>query len=234
MATNWTAVEDTGGEPYTDIRYEKSAAPEEGIAKITIARPEVRNAFRPQTIIEISRALEDAREDPSIGVIVLTGEGEQRRSARAATSACAATPATSTRRGRAASGVGRFHVTDLHIQIRRLPKPVVAMVAGYAIGGGHVLHLVCDLTIAAENARFGQVGPQGRLLRRRLRRGPARRTWSGRRRRRRSGSCAASTPPQEALEMGLVNTVVPLERLEQETVAWCGRCSRCRPSRCAC
>ena len=132
----------------------------QGIAKITIDRPEVRNAFRPQTIVEISRALEDAREDTEIGVIVLTGEGPDWRSARAAISGCAATPATWRRTRRAERGIGRFHVTDLHVQIRRLPKPVVAMVAGYAIGGGHVLHLVCDLTIAADNARFGQVGPK--------------------------------------------------------------------------
>ena len=124
-----------------------------------IARPEVRNAFRPRTIIEISRALEDAREDPEVGVIILTGEGpdafcsggDQR--VRGDSGYLNDDDA-----GRA--GIGRFHVTDLHIQIRRLPKPVVAMVAGYAIGGGHVLHLVCDLTIAADNARFGQVGPK--------------------------------------------------------------------------
>ena len=107
------------------------------------------------------------------------------------------------------------------VQIRRLPKPVVAMVAGYAIGGGHVLHVVCDLTIAADNARFGQTGPQGRQLRRRLRRERTVARSSARRRPRRSGSCAASTTPQQALEMGLVNAVVPLERLEEETVQWC-------------
>src|SRR5687768_1222556 len=136
---------------YEDIRFETA----EGIAKITIDRPEVRNAFRPRTIVEISDALERAREDTDVGVIVLTGEGplafcsggDQR--VRGDT-------------GYVAEGakVGRFHVTDLHVQIRRLPKPVVAMVAGYAVGGGHVLHLVCDLTIAADNARFGQTGPR--------------------------------------------------------------------------
>ena len=144
---HWTAAGD-----YTDIRYELSG---DGIAKITINRPEVRNAFRPETLIEISDALDSAREDASIGVIILTGEGpdafcsggDQR--VRGDTGYVAA-----------GAAVGRFHVTDLHLQIRRLPKPVVAMVAGYAIGGGHVLHLVCDLTIAADNARFGQVGPK--------------------------------------------------------------------------
>ena len=134
----------------------------------------------------------------------------------------------------AAPGVGRFHVTDLHVQMRRLPKPIVAMVAGYAIGGGHVLHIVCDLTIAADNARFGQTGPKVGLVRRRLRRVRARRAGRARRRPRRSGSCAASTAPQEALEMGLVNTVVPLEELERETVAGAARCSPSRPSRCGC
>ena len=158
MPTIWTAA----GE-YEDIRYEKSGEPSRtGIAKITIDRPEVRNAFRPQTIVEISQALQDAREDTEIGVIVLTGAGEL------------AFCSGGDQRVRGDSGYladdeagnpdptrpGRFHVTDLHVQIRRLPKPVVAMVAGYAIGGGHVLHLVCDLTIAADNARFGQVGPK--------------------------------------------------------------------------
>src|ERR1044072_5739672 len=135
---------------YSDILYELSG---DGIAKITINRPEVRNAFRPQTIIEISAALDRARENTTVGVVVLTGEGPL------------AFCSGGDQRVRGDTGyetepgkVGRFHVTDLHIQIRRLPKPVVAMVAGYAIGGGHILHLVCDLTIAADNARFGQTG----------------------------------------------------------------------------
>ena len=137
----------------------------EGIAKITIDRPEVRNAFRPETLIEISDAMERAREDAEVGVIVLTGEGPDAFCSGGDQRVRGDT-------GYVAGGasVGRFHVTDLHVQIRRLPKPVVAMVAGYAIGGGHVLHLVCDLTIAADNARFGQVGPKRRLVRRRLRR----------------------------------------------------------------
>src|SRR5207245_10678026 len=202
-----------------DIRYEKSAPPEQGIAKITIARPEVRNAFRPRTVVEISRALEDAREDTQIGVIVLTGEGPD------------AFCSGGDQRVRGDSGyldeghagpgaVGRFHVTDLHVQIRRLPKPVVAMVAGYAIGGGHVLHLVCDLTIAAENARFGQVGPRvgsfdggfgAGLLASRVGPKKANEIWF----------LCRQYVAQEALQMGLVNTVVPLERLESETVGWC-------------
>src|SRR5580692_6905434 len=155
MPTTWIPA----GE-YTDIRYEKSA--DGGIAKITIDRPAVRNAFRPLTVIEISRAMTQAQEDHQVGVIVLTGEGtlafcsggDQR--VRGDSGYLAEEQLQSP----SGAGVGRFHVTDLHVQIRRLPKPVVAMVAGYAIGGGHVLHLVCDLTIAADNARFGQTGPK--------------------------------------------------------------------------
>jgi naphthoate synthase len=222
MPTTWIAA----GE-YTDIRYEKSdgegrAGPDKGIAKITINRPEVRNAFRPLTVIEISRALTQAQEDLEVGAIVLTGEGPQ------------AFCAGGDQRVRGDSGYlsedaagdpdptrpGRFHVTDLHIQIRRLPKPVVAMVAGYAIGGGHVLHLVCDLTIAADNARFGQVGPRvgsfdggfgAGLLANLVGPKKAKEIWF---------LCRQYTAAQ-ALEMGLVNTVVPLERLEEETVGWC-------------
>jgi naphthoate synthase len=219
VSTSWIPVAAPGGDTYTDIRYEKSAGPDAGIAKITIARPEVRNAFRPRTIIEISQALEDAREDTEVGVIVLTGEGpdafcsggDQRvRGDSGYLDEDAA--------GRA--GVGRFHVTDLHIQIRRLPKPVVAMVAGYAIGGGHVLHLVCDLTIAADNARFGQVGPKvgsfdggfgAGLLANLVGPKKAKEIWF----------LCRQYSAEEAREMGMVNTVVPLERLEAETVAWC-------------
>jgi naphthoate synthase len=219
MSTTWNPVPEAADGPFADIRYEKSSAPDQGIAKITIARPEVRNAFRPRTIIEISRALEDAREDTSIGVIVLTGEGpdafcsggDQR--VRGDSGYLNDDDA-----GRA--GVGRFHVTDLHIQIRRMPKPVVAMVAGYAIGGGHVLHLVCDLTIAADNARFGQVGPKvgsfdggfgAGLLANLVGPKKAKEIWF---------LCRQYTA-EEAREMGMVNTVVPLERLEEETVQWC-------------
>jgi naphthoate synthase len=219
MSTDWIASGPEGTEAYTDIRYDKSAGEDRGIARIMIARPEVRNAFRPRTIIEISEALEDAREDPEIGVIILTGEGpdafcsggDQRvRGDSGYLNDDAA--------GRA--GVGRFHVTDLHIQIRRMPKPVVAMVAGYAIGGGHVLHLVCDLTIAADNARFGQVGPKvgsfdggfgAGLLANLVGPKKAKEIWF----------LCRQYSAEEAREMGLVNTVVPLESLERETVGWC-------------
>jgi naphthoate synthase len=215
MSTGWIAASPGGGESFTDIRYEKSAPPQQGIAKVTIARPEVRNAFRPRTVIEISRALNDAREDTSIGAIVLTGEGPD------------AFCAGGDQRVRGDTGyleegqtVGRFHVTDLHVQIRRLPKPVVAMVAGYAIGGGHVLHLVCDLTIAADNARFGQVGPRvgsfdggfgAGLLAELVGPKKAKEIWF----------LCRQYDAQQALAMGLVNAVVPLERLEEETVQWC-------------
>jgi naphthoate synthase len=203
---DWRAAGD-----YEDIRYEIA----DGIAKITIDRPEVRNAFRPETLIEISDALERARSDTSVGVIVLTGEGplafcsggDQR--VRGDT-------------GYVASGaaVGRFHVTDLHVQMRRLPKPIVAMVAGYAIGGGHVLHVVCDLTIAADNARFGQTGPKvgsfdggfgAGLLANLVGPKKAKEIWF----------LCRQYDAEEALQMGLVNRVVPLEELEEETVAWC-------------
>jgi naphthoate synthase len=211
MAIEWTAGE---GE-YTDIRYELSG---DGIAKITIDRPEVRNAFRPQTVVEISQALERAREDTSVGVIVLTGEGELAfcsggdQNVRGDTGYLS-DPAEP-------GAVGRFHVTDLHVQIRRLPKPVVAMVAGFAIGGGHVLHLVCDLTIAADNARFGQVGPRvgsfdggfgAGLLASLVGPKKAKEMWF----------LCRQYDAGEALAMGLVNTVVPLDSLEAETVAWC-------------
>jgi naphthoate synthase len=208
MSVTWTAAG-----TYDDIRYELSG---DGIAKITIDRPEVRNAFRPQTVVELAAAFEAAREDPDVGVIVLTGEGplafcsggDQR---------VRGDQGYETEPG---SGVGRFHVTDLHVQIRRLPKPVVAMVAGYAVGGGHVLHLVCDLTIAADNARFGQTGPRvgswdggfgASLLRDLVGTKRAKEIWL----------LCRQYDAQQALQMGLVNTVVPLDRLEEETVAWC-------------
>ncbi len=231
MPTTWIPA----GE-YTDIRYEKSADLGEGessaaIAKITINRPEVRNAFRPLTIVEIGRALEDAREDTEVGAIVLTGAGElafcsggdQRvrgDSGYLSEDALGAGAGAGEGAGAAKAAVGRFHVTDLHIQIRRLPKPVVAMVAGYAIGGGHVLHLVCDLTIAAENARFGQTGPKvgsfdggfgAGLLANTVGPKKAKEIWF----------LCRQYDAREALAMGLVNTVVPLDRLEAETVQWC-------------
>jgi len=197
---------------YADIRYELSG---DGIAKITIDRPEVRNAFRPQTVVELSRAFTAAREDESIGVVVLTGEGPLAFCSGGDQRARGDTGYLSDD-----GGVGRFHVTDLHVQIRRLPKPVVAMVAGYAVGGGQVLHVVCDLTIAADNARFGQTGPRvgsfdggfgAGLLARQIGQKRAKEVWF----------LARQYDAATALDWGLVNAVVPLEHLEEETVAWC-------------
>src|SRR5439155_6144147 len=184
--------------------------------KITINRPEVRNAFRPQTVIELSQAFELAREDTSVGVIILTGEGDK--------AFCSGgdqrVRGDSGYEERPGSGVGRFHVTDLHVQIRRLPKRVVAMVAGYAAGGGHVLHVCCDLTIAADNARFGQTGPRvgsfdggfgATVLAAQIGQKRAKEIWF----------LCRQYDAQKALDWGLVNAVVPLERLEEETVQWC-------------
>jgi naphthoate synthase len=200
---------------YRDIRYQTA----EGIAKITINRPEVRNAFRPQTLFELSDAFNLARDDPEVGAIIFTGEGEL--------AFCSG--GDQRIRGDdgylgddevAQRGIGRLNVLDLQIQIRRLPKPVVAMVAGYAIGGGHVLHLVCDLTVAADNARFGQTGPRvgsfdggygSGLLARTVGLKKAKEIWF----------LCRQYDAQQALDMGLVNTVVPLVRLEEETVQWC-------------
>jgi naphthoate synthase len=202
---------------FDDIRYETG----EGIARITICRPEVRNAFRPQTLFELSDAFDLARDDPDVGVVVLTGEGPD------------AFCSGGDQRVRGADGylgddkvakrgIGRLNVLDLQIQIRRLPKPVVASVAGYAIGGGHVLHLVCDLTIAADNARFGQTGPKvgsfdggygSGLLARTVGVKRAKEIWF----------LCRQYDAATALEWGLVNTVVPLADLETETAAWCRR-----------
>jgi naphthoate synthase len=196
---------------YEDIRYETA----DGIAKITIDRPEVRNAFRPETLIEISDALERAREDTDVGVIVLTGEGPL-----AFCSGGDQNVRGDTGYMPSGASVGRFHVTDLHVQMRRLPKPIVAMVAGYAVGGGQVLHVVCDLTIAADNARFGQTGPRvgsfdggfgAGLLANLVGPKKAKEIWF----------LCRQYSAEEALDMGLVNRVVPLEELEEETVAWC-------------
>jgi naphthoate synthase len=205
-----TAWKESG--EYADICYETS---DDGIAKITICRPEVHNAFRPQTIIEISAALTVAREDPSVGVIILTGQGDR------------AFCSGGDQRVRGDTGyqtdehsVGRFHVTDLHVQMRRCPKPIVAMVAGWAIGGGHVLHVVCDLTIAADNAVFGQVGPRvgsfdggfgASSLAQLVGLKKAKEIWFLCRR----------YDAQAALDMGLVNAVVPVADLERETLRWC-------------
>jgi naphthoate synthase len=195
---------------YDDILYDVA----DGIARITINRPEVRNAFRPRTLFELSDAFLAAREDPSIGVVILTGAGNE--------AFCSG--GDQRIRGHAGyvgdDGVPRLNVLDLQRQIRSLPKPVIAMVAGYAIGGGHVLHVVCDLTIAAENAVFGQTGPKvgsfdggfgASHLARIIGHKKAREIWYLCRR----------YDARQALEMGLVNAVVPLERLEEETVQWC-------------
>ncbi len=224
MSVTWQAAAE-----YEDIRYELAAG--EGwdpsaptIAKITIDRPEVRNAFRPETVIELMDAFERAREDPAVGVVILTGEGplafcsggDQRVRGSHGGYVTGADPSQAGQHQTA----GRFHVTDLHVQIRRLPKPVVAMVAGYAIGGGHVLHVVCDLTIAADNARFGQTGPRvgsfdggfgASVLSRLVGPKKAKEIWF----------LCRQYDAQEALDMGLVNTVVPLDELEAETVRWC-------------
>jgi naphthoate synthase len=211
MSVTWTPA----GE-YADIRYELSG---DGIAKITINRPEVRNAFRPQTLFELREAFTLAQDDPSVGVIILTGEGPD--------AFCSG--GDQRIRGDdgyigddsvAKKGIGRLNVLDLQIQMRRCPKPVVAMIAGYAIGGGHVLHVCCDLSIAADNARFGQTGPKvgsfdggfgSGLLARQIGQKRAKEIWF----------LCRQYDAQTALDWGLVNSVVPLEQLEDETVQWC-------------
>lgn len=218
----WRAVTcDDNGKEFTDIIYEKAVG--EAIAKITINRPERRNAFRPQTVKELIFAFNDARDDSSIGVIILTGKGTE--------AFCSGgDQALRNKDGYADyENFGRLNVLDLQVQIRRLPKPVIAMVAGYAVGGGHVLHMVCDLTIAADNAIFGQTGPKvgsfdagyGSSIMSRLV-GPkkAREMWF----------TARFYPASEAERMGLVNTVVPLEKLEQETTKWCREILRNSPT----
>jgi naphthoate synthase len=195
---------------YTDIKYQKY----QGIAKIMINRPEVRNAFRPLTVVEMMKALDDARNDAEIGVIILTGEGEE--------AFCSG--GDQKIRGDAGyvddQGVHRLNVLDFQRQIRTCPKPLIAMVAGYAIGGGHVLHLMCDLTIAAENAIFGQTGPKvgsfdggygASYMARIIGQKKAREIWY----------LCRQYNAQQALDMGLVNTVVPLAKLEEETIQWC-------------
>ena len=204
--TTWTAAA-----TFTDIKYELSGT---GIAKITINRPEVRNAFRPLTVKELLQAFEMAHEDESVGVVILTGEGEL--------AFCSG--GDQRIRGHAgyigSDGVPRLNVLDLQKKIRGIPKPVVAMIAGYAIGGGHVLHVVCDLSIAADNAVFGQTGPKvgsfdgglgSSYLARIVGQKKAREIWY----------LCRQYDAQQALEMGLVNTVVPLADLESTTVQWC-------------
>jgi naphthoate synthase len=206
MPETWTSIQ-----TFKDIKYERT---DDGIAKITISRPEVRNAFRPQTVGELKEAFDLARDDGEIGVIVLTGEGPD--------AFCSG--GDQRVRGKAgyvdSKGVPRLNILDVQKQIRSLPKPVVAMVAGYAIGGGHVLHVVCDLTIAADNARFGQTGPKvgsfdgglgSSYLARIVGQKKAREIWF----------LCRQYDARQALDMGLVNTVVPLARLEEETMQWC-------------
>jgi naphthoate synthase len=211
-AADWRA-----GAEFEDIRYETSG---DGIAKITIDRAEVRNAFRPQTIVEIGRALELAREDTQVGVIILTGQGDLAFCSGGDQRVRGDTGYLTDPSGGPSQGVGRFHVTDLHVQMRRTPKPIVAMIAGYAVGGGHVLHILCDLSIAAENARFGQTGPKvgsfdggygASLLAEQVGQKRAKEIWF----------LCRQYDAAQALGMGLVNAVVPLEALEEETVAWC-------------
>jgi naphthoate synthase len=211
-----------GDVDFTDVRYETAELEGGRVAKITINRPEVRNAFRPRTLFELRDAFELARDDPEVGVIVLTGEGPL------------AFCSGGDQRVRGDDGyvddqgIGRLNVLDLQVQIRRLPKPVVAMVAGYAIGGGHVLHVVCDLTIAADNARFGQTGPKvgsfdggygSGLLARIVGQKKAREIWY----------LCDEYDAEEARALGLVNTVAPLADLEAVTIEWCAKMLRHSP-----
>ncbi|GER90157.1 1,4-dihydroxy-2-naphthoyl-CoA synthase [Dictyobacter vulcani] len=195
---------------YQDIIFEKA----DGIAKVTINRPEVRNAFRPQTVDELIKAFTICRDDAEVGVVILTGMGDK--------AFCSGGDQRIRGEGGyvGSDGVPRLNVLELQKLIKYIPKPVIAMVAGYAIGGGHVLHLICDLTIAAENARFGQTGPRvgsfdagwgATYLARVVGHKKAREIWY----------LCRQYDAQEALDMGLVNTVVPLELLEEETVRWC-------------
>ena len=217
----WQRAE--GSEHFTDVRYEIA----EGMAKITINRPEVRNAFRPETLAELQSAFNMARDDDRVGVIIFTGQGDE--------AFCSGGDINvrgddgylgSDALGK--KGIGRLNVLDLQVQIRRTPKPVVAMVAGWAIGGGHVLHVVCDLTIAADNAKFGQTGPMvgsfdggygAGLLARHVGQKKAREIWF----------MCRQYDAKEALDMGLVNTVVPVKELEAETVSWCREMLRHSP-----
>ena len=222
LACDWVSSGD-----YTDIVLERSTGDNSGIAKITINRPEKRNAFRPQTVKELIHALDVARDDPSVGVVILTGQGDW--------AFCSG--GDQMIRGDdgyigddaiAQAGVGRLNVLDLQVAIRRIPKPVVAMVAGYSIGGGHVLHVVCDLTIAADNARFGQTGPivgsfdggyGSGLLARHIGQKRAREIWF----------LCRQYGAEQAYDWGLVNSVVPLVDLEIETVQWCNEMLQLSP-----
>jgi naphthoate synthase len=205
MNEEWIAVAD-----FTDIRFEKTA---DGIARITINRPEVRNAFRPLTVREMLAAFDMAHEDPEVGVVILTGEGEL--------AFCSGGDQKVRGEGGYVGddGIPRLNILDVQKKIRGLPKPVIAQVAGYAIGGGHVLHVVCDLTVAAENARFGQTGPRvgsfdgglgASYLARIVGQKKAREIWY----------LCRQYDASQALDMGLINAVVPLEDLEAETMRW--------------
>jgi len=214
---DWKQVADLKLE---DVLYHQC----EGIARITINRPEVRNAFRPETVMELAQAFTHAHHDPGVGVIILTGQGSE--------AFCSG--GDQRVRGeeggyKDSRGTQHLNVLDLQMQIRRLPKPVIAMVAGYAIGGGHILHLVCDLSIAAENARFGQTGPRvgsfdagfgAGLMARTVGMKKAKEIWF----------LCRQYDAAEALQMGLVNTVVPVDRLEEETVAWCRKILELSPT----
>jgi naphthoate synthase len=218
---NWKTA--PGGENFKDIKYVVG----DGMAKITINRPEVHNAFRPQTLAELKSAFDLARDNSEVGVVIFTGEGTQAFCSGGDISV----------RGDdgylgdddlAKQGIGRLNVLDLQVQIRRTPKPVVAMVAGWVIGGGHVLHVVCDLTIAADNALFGQTGPMvgsfdggygSGLLAASVGQKKAREIWF----------LTRQYDAQEALQMGLINTVVPVAELEAETVSWCREMLRNSP-----
>ena len=207
MSETWTPIKQ-----FTDLKFERT---EDGIAKITINRPEVRNAFRPLTVAEMKEALDIARDDSEIGVVIFTGEGTE------------AFCSGGDQRVRGKGGyvdpkekIPRLNILDVQKQIRSMPKPVVAMVAGYAIGGGHVLHVVCDLTIAADNARFGQTGPRvgsfdaglgSSYLARIVGQKKAREIWF----------LCRQYDAQQALDMGLIKTIVPLAQLEEETLKWC-------------
>ncbi len=202
----WIAVK-----KYEDIKFEKT---EDGVGKVTINRPEVRNAFRPQTVNEMLDAFKICRDDPTIGVVILTGEGKD--------AFCSGGDQRARGKGGyvGQDGVARLNVLDLQKQIRSLPIPVIAMVAGYAIGGGHVLHVVCDLSIAADNAKFGQTGPKvgsfdgglgSSYLSRIVGQKKAREIWY----------LCRQYDANQALEMGLVNKVVPYANLEEETLKWC-------------
>jgi naphthoate synthase len=203
-----------GGEKFTDVIYQIA----DGMAKITINRPEVRNAFRPQTLFELEEAFNLARDNDQVGVIIFTGAGSEAFCSGGDINVRGDDGYLGTD-ALGKKGIGRLNVLDLQVQIRRTPKPVVAMVAGWAIGGGHVLHVVCDLTIAAENAKFGQTGPMvgsfdggygAGLLAAHIGQKKAREIWF----------LCRQYDAQEALDMGLVNTVVPVEQLEAETVSW--------------